>query len=78
MCEAIAELSNFFRQLYVKTITEEAIIELEKGIILIFCSLECIFPPTFFDIIVYLAIHLPREAKYGGPVTFRWMYPIKR
>nr|GEY59289.1 hypothetical protein [Tanacetum cinerariifolium] len=27
---------------------------------------------------VYLTIHLISEAKLGGPVHYRWMYPIKR
>ncbi|KAH7851746.1 hypothetical protein Vadar_016029 [Vaccinium darrowii] len=27
---------------------------------------------------VHLAIHLPREAILGGPVQYRWMYPIER
>ncbi|CAN1791692.1 hypothetical protein LINPERHAP1_LOCUS19427, partial [Linum perenne] len=27
---------------------------------------------------VHLAVHLPHEAKLGGPVQYRWMYPIER
>ncbi|KAK1414537.1 hypothetical protein QVD17_30283 [Tagetes erecta] len=27
---------------------------------------------------VHLVIHLTREVKFGGPVVFRWMYPIER
>lgn len=45
---------------------------------LILCKLEKIFPPAFFDIMVHLAVHLPREAKLVGPVGYRWMYPIER
>ncbi|GLT96723.1 hypothetical protein SLE2022_143270 [Rubroshorea leprosula] len=26
----------------------------------------------------HLAIHLPFEARIGGPVQFRWMYPFER
>ncbi|XP_060209378.1 uncharacterized protein LOC132636500 [Lycium barbarum] len=37
-----------------------------------------IFPPAFFDVMVHLAVHLPREAMYGGPVQYRWMYKIER
>ncbi|XP_010424529.1 PREDICTED: uncharacterized protein LOC104709653 [Camelina sativa] len=36
------------------------------------------FPPNFFDIMVHLVIHLGREARLGGPVQFRWMYPFER
>nr|XP_009803422.1 PREDICTED: uncharacterized protein LOC104248796 [Nicotiana sylvestris] len=37
-----------------------------------------IFPSAFFDVMVHLAVHLPREAMYGGPVQYRWMYKIER
>jgi hypothetical protein len=26
----------------------------------------------------YLLVHIPYEAKVGGPVQYRWMYHIKR
>ena len=40
--------------------------------------MELIFPPTFFDIMVHLIIHLPEEAIFGGPLFMRWMYPFER
>ena len=36
------------------------------------------FPPTFFDIMVHLIVHLVREIKCCGPVYLHWMYPIER
>jgi hypothetical protein len=42
------------------------------------CRLEMIFPPAFFDIMMHLPVHLAEEAKLGGPVCYRWMYPIER
>ena len=36
------------------------------------------FPPTFFDIMVHLIVHLVREIKCCGPVYLRWMYPVER
>ncbi|XP_058785062.1 uncharacterized protein LOC131659973 [Vicia villosa] len=44
----------------------------------ILCQLEMIFPPSFFDIMVHLPIHLLNEVRLGGPVQFRWMYPTER
>lgn len=35
-------------------------------------------PPSFFDIMVHLPIHLANEVRLGGPVQFRWMYPTER
>ncbi|PRQ24319.1 hypothetical protein RchiOBHm_Chr6g0271091 [Rosa chinensis] len=36
------------------------------------------FPPSFFDIMVHLVVHLVREVRLCGPVCFRWMYPFER
>ncbi|XP_065860184.1 uncharacterized protein [Euphorbia lathyris] len=51
---------------------------LELQIPITLCKLEKIFPPAFFDVMVHLAVHLATEAKLGGPVQYRWMYPIER
>ena len=40
--------------------------------------LDKFFPPAFFDIIIYLTVHLVREVKLCGPVHLRWMYPFER
>ncbi|XP_043719262.1 uncharacterized protein LOC122667127 [Telopea speciosissima] len=40
--------------------------------------MEKLFPPSFFDIMVHLIIHLAHEASLAGPVQYRWMYPIER
>ncbi|XP_073310221.1 uncharacterized protein [Primulina huaijiensis] len=36
------------------------------------------FPPSFFDSMEHLCVHLPFEARIAGPVQFRWMYPFER
>jgi hypothetical protein len=51
---------------------------LETNIIQTICKLKMIFPLSFFDSIEYLHIHLPFEAKDGGLVQYRWMYPFNR
>ena len=51
---------------------------LEANIVEILCQMETMFPPSFFDIMVHLPIHLANEIRLGGPVQFRWMYPIER
>jgi hypothetical protein len=50
---------------------------LETNIVEKICKLEMIFPPSFFDSMEHLPIHLPFE-KVGGPVQYRWMYPFER
>ena len=52
--------------------------QLNDEIIEILCGFERYFPPSFFDIMIHLTIHLGREAQLCGPVHFRWMYPFER
>ncbi|XP_042964708.1 uncharacterized protein LOC122298930 [Carya illinoinensis] len=75
---ALTELSTFFRQLYTCTLAIDVLKRLEDDISIIFCKLEMILPPAFFDVMVHLAIHLPREALYAGLVQYRWMYSFER
>src|SRR3954471_24406773 len=42
------------------------------------CKLEKIFPPGFFNLMQHLILHLPTEARFGGPVQNRWCYSTKR
>jgi hypothetical protein len=52
--------------------------KLEKEILVLLCKLEKIFPPGWFNPMQHLLIHLSYEAKVGGPVQYRWMYPFER
>jgi len=36
------------------------------------------FPPSFFDIMVHLVVHLVREIKLCVLVYMRWMYPFEQ
>jgi hypothetical protein len=74
----LAELSYFYRQLCAKEITVEMMQKLEKEILVLLCTMEKNFPPEFFNPMQHLLIHLPYEAKVGGPVQYRWMYHIER
>ncbi|KAL6637481.1 hypothetical protein ACP70R_025053 [Stipagrostis hirtigluma subsp. patula] len=74
----LIQLSRFFNSLCSKELVAD---ELDKLSILIretLCRLEMTFPPGFFDIMMHLPVHLAEEAKLGGPVCYRWMYPIER
>ena len=78
MWQAIAELSYFYRQICAKEISKNMMEKLEKEIPVLLCKLEKIFPPGFFNPMEHLLIHIPYEAKVGGPVQYRWMYHIER
>ncbi|XP_073219440.1 uncharacterized protein [Cicer arietinum] len=74
----LTELSQFFKGLCSNTLRHDELVKLGENIPFIICKLERIFPPGLFDSMEHLLIHLPYEAKLGGPVQYRWMYPFER
>ncbi|XP_074294088.1 uncharacterized protein LOC141621619 [Silene latifolia] len=76
--DLLGDLSSFFKSLCSPTLDYNELNTLQSKIILILCQMEIEFLPTFFTIMVHLLIHLVEEVKLGGPVQYRWMYPIER
>ena len=74
----LIQLSRFFTALCSKELVEEDLDKLSSSIKETLCRLEMVFPPAFFDIMIHLPVHLAEEAKLGGPVCYRWMYPVER
>jgi len=66
--DALMEISYFFRDLCSSKLNVDHIERFETNIVETLCKLEMIFPPSFFDSMKHLPIHLPFEAKVGGPV----------
>jgi hypothetical protein len=73
-----AKLSYFYRQIYAKEISKAMMQRLEKKIVVLICKIEIVLPPGWFNPMQYLLVHLPLEARVGGPVQFRWMYSQER
>ncbi|CAN1132472.1 hypothetical protein LINPERHAP2_LOCUS16281 [Linum perenne] len=78
VCEPLIALSHYFKVLCAKGIKMQELERLKRQIPITLCQLERIFPPSFFTIMVHLSIHLVDETMVGGPVQYRWMYPIER
>ncbi|KAK7346843.1 hypothetical protein VNO80_21366 [Phaseolus coccineus] len=74
----ITRLCSFFSSICCKVIDPLKLDELQDEIIVILCELEMFFPPSFFDIMVHLLVHLVREVRLCGSVYLRWMYPVER
>ena len=74
----LTEISQFFKDLCCNSLKLNDLARMEENIPVILCKLERIFPLGFFDSMEHLPIHLPREARLGGPVHYRWMYPFER
>ena len=76
--EAVTELCMFFRVLCSKTLHLYDLSRMKLTIVETICKLERIFPPSFFDSMEHLIIHLADEAILGVPVQYRWMYKYER
>jgi hypothetical protein len=57
--DALTEISHFFRDICSSKLNVDHIERLETNIVETLCKLEMIFPPSFFDSIEHLPIHLP-------------------
>ena len=75
---AILRLCYFFNSIAQKIIDPQGLDALQGEVVTTLCHLEMYFPPSFFDIMVHLIVHLVREIKICGPVFLRHMYPFER
>ncbi|CAA7049915.1 unnamed protein product [Microthlaspi erraticum] len=75
---AVSRLCNYFNRLCQRVLDPEMLLALDSEIVETLCVLERFFPPSLFDIMFHLPLHMSREARLGGPVHFRWMYPFER
>lgn len=75
---AVVEICHFFSDISAKVLDKDDLDKSQERIVLTLCQMEMLFPRSFFTVMVHLIVHLTEEAKQGGPVPFRWMYPIER
>ncbi|CAM8886630.1 unnamed protein product [Rhodiola kirilowii] len=75
---AVQRLCVIFSSLCAKVIDTSELDGLQEQIVVTLCQLEMLFPPSFFDIMVHLTVHLVRELQILGPNHMRWMYPFER
>ncbi|XP_037425664.1 uncharacterized protein LOC119291055 [Triticum dicoccoides] len=74
----VVEVANFFKKLCSKVLDVFELDKLQESIVKTLCNMEKVFLPSFFTVMVHLMVHLVEEAKLGGPVHYRWMYPLER
>uniref|UniRef100_A0A803MZA0 DUF4218 domain-containing protein n=1 Tax=Chenopodium quinoa TaxID=63459 RepID=A0A803MZA0_CHEQI len=70
--EAITSLYSFFNTICSKVLDLCTLDALQADVVVTLCKFEMYFPPSFFDIMVHLILHLVREIKLCGPVFMRW------
>lgn len=74
----VVALASFFKKLCSRVLDISKLNKLQEDIVRTLCDMEKIFLPSFFTVMVHLLVHLVEEAKLGGPVHYRWMYPMER
>ena len=74
----LIRISQYFKALNGKVIDVRDMMKWEEEIPIILCDLEKLFPPSFFDIMVHLIIHLVTEVRVGGPIHYRSMWSVER
>lgn len=75
---AIMRVSRVFRKICAKVWDPRDITSLHEDVAMTLCLLEKEFPPSFFDVMTHLLVHLVEELHVCGPVASRWMYPMER
>ena len=76
---AIIQMSRVFRRLCAKVVDPRCEQQVKDDVAETLCMMEKEFPPSFFDIITHLVVHLVEELFICGIVhTIRLMYPMER
>jgi hypothetical protein len=64
----LAKLSYFYRHICAKQVSKVMMQRLEKEIAVLVCKMETVFPLGWLNAMQYFLVHLPWEARVGGPV----------
>jgi len=75
---AIIRMCFFFNTLCCKVVDPNTLDQLQEELVITLCLLQQYFPPSFFDIMIHLTVHLVEQVRLCGPVYLRWMYPFER
>ncbi|XP_044974271.1 uncharacterized protein LOC123442328, partial [Hordeum vulgare subsp. vulgare] len=75
---AIVKLCAFLNAISQKVINPEVLPQLQNDVIQCLVSFELVFPPSFFNIMTHLLVHLVEEIFILGPIFLHNMFPFER
>ena len=75
---AIVKLCAFLNAISQKVIDPEIIPRLRSDVVQCLVSFELVFPPSFFNIMTHVLVHLVNEIVILGPVFQHNMFPFER
>ncbi|MBI0384922.1 DUF4218 domain-containing protein, partial [Streptomyces albiflaviniger] len=74
----IVKLCAFLNAISQKVIDPEILPRLQNDVVQCLVSFELVFPPSFFNIMTHLLVHLVKEITILGPVFLHNMFPFER
>jgi hypothetical protein len=74
----IIKLCAFLNAISQKAIDPTSLLKLQEDVVQSIVSLEMIFAPSFFNIMMHLLVHLVKEIGIHGPVFLHNMFPFER
>ena len=75
---AIVKLCAFLNAISQKVIDPEILPRLQNDLVQCLVSFELVFPPSFFNIMTHVLVHLVEEIAILGPVFLHNMFPFER
>jgi len=75
---ATMKLCAFLNKISHKAINPDELATLQNDVVQCLVSFELVFPPSFFDIMTHLLVHLVKEIIILGPVFLHTMFPFER
>lgn len=75
---ATTKLCAFLNAISQKAINPLDLSKLQNDVVQCLVSFELVFPPSFFDIMTHLLVHLVKEITILGPVFLHNMFPFER
>jgi hypothetical protein len=74
----LIKLCAFLNAISQKAIDPRNLVKLQNDVVQCIVSFELAFPPSFFDIMTHLLVHLVKEVTILGPVFLHNMWPFER
>src|SRR4051812_15256088 len=74
----IVKLCTFLNAISQNIINPEDLPRLQNDVVQCLVSFELVFPPSFFNIMTHLLVHLVEEIAILGPVFLHNMFPFER
>jgi hypothetical protein len=76
--DTIMKLCSFFNAISQMVVDPVKLTKLQDDLILMIRKHETIFPPSFFDLMPHLLVHIVHEMKYLGSMFLHQMYTFER